>query len=267
MMTAVWTYLVDRRRSLIAWAVGVIALVLVMAAFYPSIRETGADFDAYVDSLPESVRQTLGISGSSIASPEGYLMSQLYSNLYPMLLLILGISMGSWAIAGAEGDGTLEMTLAAPIKRASLAWGRLVAVAVATLAITALSTLALALISPPLDLLAGLPWWGVWSAAISMWALVPRLSPSAQPRDGGPGRSPVLPRSSSSVSSVSSSPRSPSRWNTSDQPLPGTGSWARRLSLQGPRSCPSDSPSGSPSPSRLRGSGDLIVATLACNPT
>jgi len=179
MMTAAWTYLVDRRRSLIAWAVGVIALVLVMAAFYPSIRETGADFDAYVDSLPESVRQTLGISGSSIASPEGYLMSQLYSNLYPMLLLILGISMGSWAIAGAEGDGTLEMTLAAPIKRASLAWGRLVAVAVATLAITALSTLALALISPPLDLLAGLPWWGVWSAAISMWALVLLYSAAA----------------------------------------------------------------------------------------
>lgn len=179
MMTAAWAYLVGRRRSLLAWTVGIIAFVLVMAAFYPSIRETGADFDSYVDSLPESVRQTLGISGSSIASPEGYLMSQLYSNLYPMLLLILGLSMASWAIAGAEGDGTLEMTLAAPIKRASLAWGRFTAVAVAILAITAVSTLAIVLIAPPLDLLAGLPWWGVWSAAISMWALVMLYSAAA----------------------------------------------------------------------------------------
>lgn len=165
-------YLRDRRRSLIAWTLGVIALVLIMAVFYPSIRDTGADFDAYVDSLPESVRESLGIAGASIASPEGYLMSQLYSNMYPLVLLILGISMGSWAIAGAEGDGTLEMTLAAPLRRTSLAWGRFAATAVATLVITLISTAALVAVAPPLGLLDGLPWWGVWSAAISQWALV-----------------------------------------------------------------------------------------------
>lgn len=179
MITITLAYLHDRRRSLLAWTLGIIALVVVMAAFYPSIRDTGADFDAYVDSLPESVRQTLGISGASIASPEGYLMSQLYSNLYPLLLLILGISMASWAIAGAEGDGTLEMTLAAPLQRTSLAWGRVLAVAAATLVVTLASTAAIALISPPLDLLEGLPWWGLWSAAISMWALVMLYSSSA----------------------------------------------------------------------------------------
>ena len=179
MITIAWAYLRDRRRSLLAWTLRVIARVIVMAAFYPSIRDTGADFDAYVDSLPESVRQTLGISGASIASPEGYLMSQLYSNLYPLLLLILGISMASWAIAGAEGDGTLEMTLAAPLQRISLGWGRVLAVAVATLSVTLASTAAIALIASPLDLLEGLPWWGVWSAAMSMWALVMLYSSAA----------------------------------------------------------------------------------------
>lgn len=171
-ITVAVAFLRDRRRSLIAWTLGIIALVLIMAVFYPSIRDTGADFDAYVDSLPESVRESLGIAGASIASPEGYLMSQMYSNIYPIVLLILGISMGSWAIAGAEGDGTLEMTLAAPLRRMSLAWGRFIAMAVTTLAITLISTAALALIAPPLGLLDGLPWWGIWSAAISQWALV-----------------------------------------------------------------------------------------------
>lgn len=179
MITATIGYLHDRRRSLLAWTLGIIALVLVMAAFYPSIRDTGADFDAYVDSLPESVRQTLGISGASIASPEGYLMSQLYSNMYPLLLLILGISMASWSIAGAEADGTLEMTLAAPLRRTSLAAGRFLALAVATFAITLASTAAMVLIAPPLDLLEGLPWWGAWSAALSMWALVMLYSAAA----------------------------------------------------------------------------------------
>lgn len=165
-------YLRDRRRSLIAWALGVIALVIVMALFYPSIKDAGADFDAYLEALPESVRDTLGASGGSITDPEGYLVSQLYSNMYPLLLLILGISMGAWAIAGAEGDGTLEVTLAAPIRRSSLAWGRWLATGMATLAITLVSTAALVAISPPLDLTEGLPWWGPWSAAMSMWALV-----------------------------------------------------------------------------------------------
>lgn len=171
-LIACGAFLRDRRRSLLAWTLGVLALIVIMAAFYPSIRDTGSDFDAYVDSLPESVRQTLGISGASIASPEGYLMSQLYSNMYPLLLLILGISMGSWAVAGAEGDGTLEMTLAAPIRRTALAWGRLAAVAIATLAITLISTAALYAVGAPIGLNDGLPAWGVWSAAVTMWAMV-----------------------------------------------------------------------------------------------
>lgn len=165
-------YLRDRRRSLIAWALGVAAFIIVMALFYPSIKDAGADFDDYLEALPQSVRDTLGASAGSITDPEGYLVSQLYSNMYPLLLLILGISMGAWAIAGAEGDGTLEVTLAAPIRRSSLAWGRWLATGLATLAITLLSTAVLVAIAPPFDLTEGLPWWGPWAAAASMWALV-----------------------------------------------------------------------------------------------
>lgn len=165
-------YLRDRRRSLIAWTLGIVALVIVMGLFYPSIRDAGADFDAYLESLPESMRETLGASAGSITSPEGYLVSQLYSNMYPLLLLIFGIAMAAWAIAGAEGDGTLEVTLAAPIRRSALAWGRWLAIAAATLSVTLLSTACLVAIAPPLGLIEGLPWWGPWSAAASMWALV-----------------------------------------------------------------------------------------------
>lgn len=165
-------YLRDRRRSLIAWTLGIVAFVVVMGLFYPSIRDAGADFDAYLDALPESMRDTLGGSGGSITDPAGYLVSQLYSNMYPLLLLILGISMAAWAIAGSEGDGTLEVTLSAPIRRAALAWGRWLATGAALLAVILISTGVLVLISPPLELTEGIPWWGTWSAAASMWALV-----------------------------------------------------------------------------------------------
>lgn len=167
-----WGYLRDRRRSLTAWMLGIIALVVIMALFFPSIRDAGADFDAYLESLPQSVRETMGAAGGSISSPEGYLMSQLYSNVYPLVVLLLGISMASWAIAGAEGDGMLEVTLSAPLTRTNLAIGRWLATAVATLVVVLVSTLVLVALAPGLGLLEGLSWWGPWSAGLSMWALV-----------------------------------------------------------------------------------------------
>jgi ABC-2 type transport system permease protein len=165
-------FLQDRRRSLLAWTLGVVALVVAMAAFYPSIQDAGADFDAYFESLPESVQETFGTAGGNFTSPEGYLISQLYSNMYPLVLLILGISMAAWAIAGDEAQGTLEVTLAAPIRRSALAWARWLAIVAATLAIALASTAALVAISPALGLDEGLPSWGPWSAMVSMWALI-----------------------------------------------------------------------------------------------
>ena len=150
-------YLRDRRRSLIAWTLAIVAFVIVMGLFYPSIKDAGADFDAYLEALPESMRDTLGASAGSITDPEGYLVSQLYSNMYPLLLLILGISMAAWAIAGTETEGTLEVTLAAPIRRSALAWGRWLATGVALLAVILISTGTLVAISPPLELTEGFP--------------------------------------------------------------------------------------------------------------
>ncbi|MDV7399338.1 hypothetical protein RZS08_48450, partial [Arthrospira platensis SPKY1] len=92
-----------------------------MVAVYPSIRDTGAELEAYIESLPEGLMDAFGLGGASLTSPEGYLTSQLYSNLYPIILLIMGIGAATWTIAGAERDGTLEATLAAPVGRVSVA--------------------------------------------------------------------------------------------------------------------------------------------------
>lgn len=42
----------DRRKSLFWWTFGVTVLVAIMAATYPSIRDTGDALDDYVASLP-----------------------------------------------------------------------------------------------------------------------------------------------------------------------------------------------------------------------
>jgi ABC-2 type transport system permease protein len=163
--------LAERRRGLIGWTLGTVALVLAMAAVFPSIRDTAAELEAYVATLPEGLMDAFGLGGASIASPEGYLTSQLYSNMYPIVILIMGIGIGAWAIAGSESDGTLEATLAAPVGRANLATARLLGMAILTLIVTMISTAALVLISFPLGLHEGIPAWGMWSAGVLMWAM------------------------------------------------------------------------------------------------
>jgi ABC-2 type transport system permease protein len=164
--------LAERRRALIGWTIGTVALVVAMAAVFPSIRDTAAELEAYVATLPEGLMDAFGLGGASIASPEGYLTSQLYSNMYPIVILIMGIGIATWAIAGSESDGTLEATLAAPVPRINLAIARFLGLAILTFIVTFVSTAALALIGIPLGLHDGIPAWGMWSAGLLMWAMV-----------------------------------------------------------------------------------------------
>lgn len=164
--------LIERWRSVLAWTAGAAALIVVMVLFFPSVHDSGVDFDAYLQALPESLRDTLGMADASMSSPVGYLMSQLYSNMYPLVIIVMAFGAAVWAIAGAESDGSLEMTLAAPLTRWSLALGRCAGVALTTLIVTMVSTGVLVALAPLVDLQEGIPVWGVWSAALTMWAMV-----------------------------------------------------------------------------------------------
>lgn len=162
----------ERTRSLLFWTIGSVVFVLAMVGAWPSVRDTGDTFDEYVASLPDSLQQAFGLAGTSIGSPEGYLVSQMYSNLWPIILLVLGFGLAAWSIAGSEADGTLEMLLANPVRRGRAASERFTGTALAIGAVTAVSTAVLALIAPFVDLDQGLPTWGFWSAGLTMFAFV-----------------------------------------------------------------------------------------------
>jgi ABC-2 type transport system permease protein len=162
----------ERRRSTVFWAVGAAAFMALMVAAWPSVRDTGDTFDAYVESLPEGLREAFGLAGVSISSPEGYLVSQLYSNLYPIVLLVLGFGLAAWAVAGSEQDGTLEVVLAQPVRRGRVATERFIGASVVVAIVTALSTAVLAALAPPVALDDGLPWWGLWAAGLVTYAFV-----------------------------------------------------------------------------------------------
>jgi ABC-2 type transport system permease protein len=134
----------ERRRSLLWWTLGLAALVALNVAFYPSVRDDPALSD-YARDLPESVRALFAGGELDIASPAGYLNSQIFALMAPLLLLIFAIGAGSAAVAGEEERGTLDLVLAHPIRRRDYVLQRFLALAVlvAALTIVLLATVAL----------------------------------------------------------------------------------------------------------------------------
>src|SRR5829696_3377359 len=111
----------DQRRAHLAWATGIVAVMVVTAAFWPSIEGTDS-FDDVIEDLPANLQALIGArEGVSLGTPAGYLNARVFATVLPVLLTVYGISRGARAVAGSEEDGTLELMLANPVSRARVA--------------------------------------------------------------------------------------------------------------------------------------------------
>lgn len=123
----------DQRRSFTFWAIGVTGLTILTVLFYPAISKTTEFSEILAES--EALAQIFSGGFTDITSPDGYLNSQLFSLLVPILLLIFSINLGSGYIAGEEGRGTLDLLLSNPITRTRVLAQKLAAMVVATAAL------------------------------------------------------------------------------------------------------------------------------------
>ncbi|HEX6262094.1 MAG TPA: ABC transporter permease subunit [Actinomycetota bacterium] len=120
----------DRRRVLIWWALGMIATALMLASFYPTIRETGEDLNAYIENLPEALRAIVLSGGGDFTSGPGYLNSELFSFMLPLIVLVFSVGMGAGVVAGEEREGRLELMVASPVTRRRIVLQKLAAILV-----------------------------------------------------------------------------------------------------------------------------------------
>jgi ABC-2 type transport system permease protein len=140
----------EQRRGLIGWGIGVAAVVAMYAAFYPSIRESAADLQSYIDSLPEAIRNV--VAGEDYASPVGYLESEFFNTMGPLLVLIFAIGAGARSIAGEEEGGTLDLLLSTPVRRGQVVASKAAAIVGALVALVAVAAVTIAVAGPAFDL-------------------------------------------------------------------------------------------------------------------
>lgn len=125
----------DMRRALVWWSVGLIGMTALMIAVYPTVRDN-PDLNRMVKDYPEALKAFIAFGGElDYVSGAGYLGSELFSFMVPLLLTIAAIGAGARAIAGEEERGTLDLLLANPISRRRVVMEKTAALATETAAL------------------------------------------------------------------------------------------------------------------------------------
>jgi ABC-2 type transport system permease protein len=107
----------NRRRSTLAYTVGMALYMLVIVALYPAFKHS-TGLDKLATGNP-TLAAVFGVSGS-LTSPAGWVDANAYTNLLPLILLMGTIGYGASAIAGQDEDGTLGLLVVLALPRRSI---------------------------------------------------------------------------------------------------------------------------------------------------
>ena len=103
-----------RRRSLVAYTLGMTVYALVVVALYPSFKN-----DTSLNQLTDNGNAAAALFGANgpLTTPTGWLNANLSANFVPLITLLLAIGYGAACLAGQDEAGTLAMVATLPLGR------------------------------------------------------------------------------------------------------------------------------------------------------
>ena len=110
-----------RRTGTISAAVGLVAVMIVVGALFPSVGHTIGKID-----VPSGVANLLG--GADYGTITGWFRSEIAEIYGPLVIAGLAITAASATTAGEEEDRILALILAHPVRRSRLVMARAVAI-------------------------------------------------------------------------------------------------------------------------------------------
>jgi ABC-2 type transport system permease protein len=106
--------LLERRRGLVGWAIGIAALAALIAVYWPAVRDS-PDLQSFTRDLPEAMRALIGEGDYGTAT--GFLNAELFAFMMPLLFLIVAIGIGAGTVTREEERGTIDLLLSTPLTR------------------------------------------------------------------------------------------------------------------------------------------------------
>lgn len=109
----------DVLRAFAWWSLGLASYAVLIVGLWPTVRDNPA-LAKLEQSYPAELKAFFSFGGFDVSTAAGFLGTELYSLMVPLLLIVAAIGAGARAIAGEEEQGTLDTLLANPISRRRL---------------------------------------------------------------------------------------------------------------------------------------------------
>ena len=134
----------DLRWHVVGYGGGLALLAAMYTVLFPAIGETIADIE-----LPAAYEAFLGTA--ELGTARAFIQVEFFSFWLPLLIAIYAIIAATGQLAGEEGEGTLEMTLAQPVARRRVLLERFVALTIGVALICAGASLGFLFTLPLID--------------------------------------------------------------------------------------------------------------------
>jgi ABC-2 type transport system permease protein len=118
-----------RYRVAASAGVGLIVVIMIVGALYPSLKDTFGKL-----SVPQGVANLLG--GADYSTLTGWLQSEIVATYGPLVFCAVGITTAAATTAGDEDDRVLAMLLAHPVLRTRLLLAKTVALGLLMVAVS-----------------------------------------------------------------------------------------------------------------------------------
>lgn len=105
----------DHARGFLFWILGLVALVAITLSVYPTVRSSAAGLASFLNNYPEALRQIFRME--DYTSGPGYLSTELFSMMLPLIFISIGVSWGSSTTAQEEERRTADILLTLPLSR------------------------------------------------------------------------------------------------------------------------------------------------------
>lgn len=132
-----------RVRGTIYLTLGLLAYIALSVALFPTFERAGIDFDVYLQSLPPEVQRGFIGNVETLSTIEGYLVAQVYQQLWVLLLGVYFAYAGARSISTEVENASIDLLLANPISRTRVVVGKFLSLAVVVVVVNVVSLLAI----------------------------------------------------------------------------------------------------------------------------
>ncbi len=120
MWTIFWRTIKDRRNLILIYCLAAILLLWMYIALFPSFKDQSANLEQLIKGYPQSFMKAFNFDIKSFTTVEGYLATEQFSFVWPIITIFMMIGYAGAALAGEIERGTIEVLLSQPISRAKL---------------------------------------------------------------------------------------------------------------------------------------------------